>query len=177
LFRGWGKFRHPKKSGKWIAKKYWQIQHQDWTFGNDSLVLPKHSNTTITRHIKVRGDASPFDGNWADWGSRKGEYPGIKKLVSITIKRQKGKCAKCGLNFLPEDLVEIHYKNGNHKDNRRDNLVALHLHCHDQIHGDQGNLINESQVPMTKVNLKRSRMKGKLSCPVLKPSMGGDSHA
>jgi RNA-directed DNA polymerase len=140
LFRGWGKFRHPKKSGRWIAKKYWQIQHKDWTFGNNSLVLPKHSNTTITRHTKVRGDASPFDGNWAYWSKRKGEYPGISKKVSITIKRQKGKCAKCGLNFLPEDLVEIHHKNGNHKDNRKDNLVALHLHCHDQIHGDKGNL-------------------------------------
>ena len=80
LFRGWGKFRHPKKSGKWIARKYWHIQkHKNWTFGNDKLVLPKHSNTKITRHTKVKGESSPYDGNWTYWSKRKGEYPGISK--------------------------------------------------------------------------------------------------
>ncbi|MDJ0693775.1 group II intron reverse transcriptase/maturase [Mastigocoleus sp. MO_188.B34] len=140
LFRGWAKFRHPKKSGKWIARKYWHIQkHNNWTFGNE-LILPKHSNTKITRHIKVKGEASPFDGNWTYWSKRKGEYPGISKKVTITIKKQKGKCAECGLNFHPEDLIEIHHKNGNHRDNRFENLVAVHLHCHDQIHGEIGKL-------------------------------------
>lgn len=141
IFRGWGKFRHPKKSGRWIARKYWHIEkHKNWTFGNDNLVLPKHSNTKITRHTKVRGESSPFDGNWTYWSKRKGEYPGISKKVTITIKRQKGKCAECGLNFHPDDLIEIHHKNGNHRDNRLENLAAIHLHCHDQIHGGIGNL-------------------------------------
>jgi RNA-directed DNA polymerase len=53
---------------------------------------------------------------------------------------RKGKCAECGLHFHPDDLIEIHHKNGNHRDNRLDNLVAVHLHCHDQIHGYKGNL-------------------------------------
>ncbi len=31
IFRGWGKFKHPKKSGRWIAKKYWHIEkHKNW---------------------------------------------------------------------------------------------------------------------------------------------------
>ncbi|MGH7999209.1 MAG: HNH endonuclease [Brasilonema sp.] len=58
----------------------------------------------------------------------------------MTLKKQKGKCAECGLHFHPDDLIEIHHKNGNHRDNRWENLVAVHLHCHDQIHGDIGNL-------------------------------------
>lgn len=141
LFRGWGKFRHPKKSGRWIARKYWHIQkHKNWTFGNDNLILPKHTNTKITRHTKVRGESSPYDGNWTYWSKRKGEYPGISKKVTTTIKKQKGKCAECGLNFHPDDLIEIHHKNGNHRDNRLDNLTAVHLHCHDQIHGGIGKL-------------------------------------
>jgi RNA-directed DNA polymerase len=141
LFRSWGKFRHPKKPGKWIARKYWQIQkHKNWTFGNDKLVWPKHTNTKITRHIKVKGEASPYDGNWTYGRQGKGEYPGISKKVTTTIKRQKGKCDRCGLNFHPDDLIEIHHKNGNHRDNRFENLVAVHLHCHDQIHGDKRNL-------------------------------------
>jgi RNA-directed DNA polymerase len=104
-------------------------------------MLPKHTNTKITRHTKVRGESSPYDGNWTYWSKRKGEYPpGISKKVTITIKKQKGKCAECGLNFHPDDLIEIHHKNGNHRDNRLDNLTAVHLHCHDQIHGGIGKL-------------------------------------
>jgi RNA-directed DNA polymerase len=108
--------------------------------GNDNFVLPKHSNTKITRHTKLRGESSPFDGNWTYWSKRKGEYPGISKKVTITVKRQKGKCADCGLNFHPDDLIEIHHKNGNPRDNRLENLVAIHLYCHDQIYDGIGNL-------------------------------------
>jgi RNA-directed DNA polymerase len=55
---------------------------------------------------------------------------------SRLVKRQKGKCAHCGLNFLPDDPVEKHHiiersKGGNHGD---DNLKLVHLHCHDEIH-------------------------------------------
>jgi len=58
----------------------------------------------------------------------------------ISLKRQKGRCAECGLHFHPDDIVEIHHQDGNPKNNRLDNLVAIHLHCHDQIHRGKGNL-------------------------------------
>ncbi len=49
------------------------------------------------------------------------------------LKRQKGKCAYCGLSFKPNDVVEKHHlesfsSGGNNTDK---NLVLLHLHCHD----------------------------------------------
>ncbi|WP_307731504.1 group II intron maturase-specific domain-containing protein [Microseira wollei] len=147
LFRGWGKFRHPKKSGRWIANKYWRLQKdKGWTFGNGDLVLPKHSNTKINRHTKVKGESSPYDGRWTYWSKRKGSYPGVSKRVTITINRQKGKCAECGLTFLPDDIVEIHHRNGNPKDNRLENLTAVHLHCHDLIHGGYGHLTTELSI-------------------------------
>ena len=64
----------------------------------------------------------------------------LKKEVTITMKKQKGKCAECELQFYPDDLTEIHHKNGNHRDNRLENLVAVHLHCHNQIYAGKGNL-------------------------------------
>ncbi|MDJ0796821.1 MAG: hypothetical protein QNJ51_08270 [Calothrix sp. MO_167.B12] len=40
------KFRHPKKSVKWIARKYWHIlKHKNWTFGNDKLVPSRQKIT------------------------------------------------------------------------------------------------------------------------------------
>ena len=38
------------------------------------------------------------------------------------------------------DSSEINHLNGNHRDNRLKNLTAVHLHCHDQIHGGIENL-------------------------------------
>jgi 5-methylcytosine-specific restriction endonuclease McrA len=36
---------------------------------------------------------------------------------------------------MPGDLPEVHHRNGKHSDTRRDNLAALHRHCHDAVHG------------------------------------------
>ncbi len=61
-------------------------------------------------------------------------------VIQRISRRSHYKLRECGLNFHPDDLVEIHHQNGNHRDNRLENLVAVHLHCHDQIHGGIGNL-------------------------------------
>ena len=63
----WGYRRHPNKSKTWVNKKYWHtIGMNNWRFscnvGNTSYVLPMHSETKIVRHIKVKGDASPYNG-------------------------------------------------------------------------------------------------------------------
>jgi len=40
-----------------------------------------------------------------------------------------------GLRFTTEDVVEAHHWDGNRHNNRYANLVLLHGHCHDEIHG------------------------------------------
>ena len=138
---GWARFRHPKKSRGWVVRKYWLTETgEGWRFGNKQLTLAKHSNIKIERHIKVRGEASPFDGNWVYWSQRRGVYPGTSQTVASAIKRQKGKCSECGLHFHPEDQIEVHHLDGNYKNRRKENLIATHRHCHDQIHGGKGNL-------------------------------------
>ncbi len=140
--KNWAKWRHPKKTQTWIARKYWLIDKgKGWTFGTkDGLTLAKHSNIAINRHTKIKGEASPFDGNWTYWSTRRGEYPGTPTRVAEALKWQKGKCFECGLHFAPDDLIEIHHLDGNHKNNRRENLGATHRHCHDRIHGGNGKL-------------------------------------
>ncbi|WP_375509783.1 group II intron reverse transcriptase/maturase [uncultured Nostoc sp.] len=68
--KSWGKRRHPNKSGKWVANKYWQtIDGDNWVFatpqeGKNPMQLLKHSATEIRRYVKVKGEASPFSLNW-----------------------------------------------------------------------------------------------------------------
>jgi RNA-directed DNA polymerase len=75
-----------------------------WNFGtNNTTILAKHAHIKVERHIKVKGIASPDDGNWAYWSQRKGASPGISQTVGMTLRKQKAKCAECGLHFHPDD--------------------------------------------------------------------------
>jgi RNA-directed DNA polymerase len=60
----WAKRRHPHKSGHWRANKYWHVDEGNgWTFTDQRSKLWTHSLTHIQRHVKVKGQASPYDGN------------------------------------------------------------------------------------------------------------------
>ena len=173
----WAKFRHPKKGKRWIANRYWLVgRGQGWTFSDGNIKLFRHAKTPIHRHVKVKGTASPYDGNWTYWSKRRGTYPGISTKVSTAIKRQKGKCTECGLHFHLDDAVEIHHLNGNHRNNKMENLAAIHRHCHDRIHGGKGNLSTQLSTH-DKGQSGEEPDERKLSRPVLKPSHGGDSVA
>ncbi|MCP3870142.1 MAG: group II intron reverse transcriptase/maturase, partial [Gammaproteobacteria bacterium] len=75
--RRWTFFRHPNKSRHWITRRYWKTNSsKSWIFSSqEGPHLNLHSNTPIVRHIKVKGTASPFDGNWKYWATRRGQYP------------------------------------------------------------------------------------------------------
>lgn len=138
LFR-WANHRHSGKSGSWVINKYWHtVGGNNWIFsvtkdGKVAETLIRHSSKKIVRHIKVKGTASPFDGNLKYWSSRRGEHPLVPTRVAKLLKEQKGKCAHCGLYFREDDLIEVDHiipKSLGGKD-RYGNLQALHRHCHD----------------------------------------------
>jgi RNA-directed DNA polymerase len=134
LLRRWTHRRHPHKGRRWIARKYWHFP--PWIFAcGDGPTLFKHGMTKIQRHVKVRGDKSPFDGDWAYWSARVGHYPGIRTRLARLLRHQKGRCPHCGLHFMPGDRVEVHHRDGDHDNHATKNLEALHRHCHDRIHG------------------------------------------
>jgi len=104
--RAWAKSRGKGDINK---DKYWRpVDDRNWCFRTeDGLELKQHSDTPIVRHIKVKGDASPYNGNWIYWSKRRGEYPETPNRVASLIKKQKGICSHCGLYFTSTDIVEL----------------------------------------------------------------------
>ena len=91
----WAKRRHPNKGAKWIKKKYFiTLGMRNWVFGSKDkdgnvVTLVKASDTAIVRHVKIKGDANPFDPEWnAYFEDRIGRQMGLKggnhkKLVHL----------------------------------------------------------------------------------------------
>ncbi|BAY14126.1 RNA-directed DNA polymerase (plasmid) [Calothrix sp. NIES-2098] len=142
----WAQRRHPNKSAAWVTRKYWHtVGGDNWVFavtkdGKVAETLIRYSSKPIVRYIKVKGNASPFDGNLKYWSSRRGEHPLVPTRVAKLLKEQKGKCAHCGLYFREDDLIEVDHiipKSLGGLD-RYSNLQALHRHCHDRKTANDG---------------------------------------
>ena len=103
------RFRHPRKTGGWCVNRYWKQRGNRKNFGDGTAWLVKYADTPIKRHIKVRGDKSPYDGDWPYWIRRRGRDPTKPTRVLNLLKRQKCRCGLCGLYFKAEDVVEMHH--------------------------------------------------------------------
>jgi RNA-directed DNA polymerase len=132
--RKWAKWRHPRKSGRWRHQRYWRRRRQRLDFSDGQITLVKYADTPIQRHVKVRGDKSPFDGDWTYWVPRLGRDPSKPKRVVLLLKRQRGRCYHCELRFMAEDIMEVHHQDGNRRNQAFSNLALLHGHCHDETH-------------------------------------------
>ena len=136
----WGVKRHRNKGSKWVKSRYFRtIGGDKWTFatpreGSNPMVLMKHSRTAIVYHVKVKGGKSPYDGDLIYWSSRMGKHPEMPKRTASVLKKQKGKCAHCGLFFRDGDLLEVDHivpRSKGGKDEYK-NWQLLHRHCHDE---------------------------------------------
>jgi RNA-directed DNA polymerase len=84
------------------------------------------------RHIMVKGDKSPYDGDLSYWSERNSKlYEGT---TAKTLKRQNHSCGYCGLKMTAEQNVHLHHVDGNHANQKPSNLMAVHESCHDYIH-------------------------------------------
>jgi RNA-directed DNA polymerase len=97
--RRWAARRHPHKSEAWKRQKYFSAAGPEGTFSvrvhratGESRVLKLYlmASTKIERHIKVKGDANPYDSNYTEyfkkrrcfaWRVRRGGK-GAKKATS-----------------------------------------------------------------------------------------------
>ncbi len=135
--RAWSRRRHPNKSAHWRVSKYWRTVGEDrWYFSttieNKIMRLFKYRETPIRRHIKVKGDRSPYDGDWIYWSTRRGRHPQTPTRVAKLLKQQQGKCSDCGLYFQDKDKLEVDHIipiSYGGKD-IYSNLQLLHRHCH-----------------------------------------------
>ena len=128
------KGRRVRSTKKRMRKYFKETESRKWVFAtSEGKKLLRHDATKIVRHIKVLGNRSPFDGDWAYWAPRLGHSPLISPRRARLLKEQKGKCGYCKLLFRYEDILEVHHVDGDHKNNKRNNLMLIHGHCHDQI--------------------------------------------
>lgn len=142
----WAKRRHPKKNGEWVSKRYWQsIGGDNWVFatrkeGISPLRLLNHADTPIVRHVKVKGESSPYDGNLVYWSTRMGNNLEMPTRISKLLKKQKGKCTHCEMLFREDDVMEVDHIIPKSKGGRAEykNLQLLHRHCHDTKTANDG---------------------------------------
>jgi len=107
----WAKWQHQNKPRPWIVKRYFgafnPFRNDRWVFGDrdSGAYLVKFSWTGITRHVMVKGAASPDDpalaGYWAE--RRKKVKPPLDPGTVRLLTKQDGQCPLCGEPLLSAD--------------------------------------------------------------------------
>jgi len=81
----WARRRHPNKSSRWLVRKYFiKGKHGLWNFygkinvGEQKLdvSLVHVARIPIRRHIKIRSEATPYDPQFDEYFTRRGEKGG-----------------------------------------------------------------------------------------------------
>jgi len=138
----WCKRRHPQKSHKWIAKRYFrQVGTRIWTFSvktRDSfeLNLIYATDTKIVRWLKTKSEATPFDASYAEYFEDRDtermfrEIGGRKKLNAL-YKMQGRICPYCKEAITVEKGFRIHTVIG---EDYKERKFLLHAACHRFIH-------------------------------------------
>ena len=150
----WGK----RRTGKYKIsfQKYWKEIDGKLTFSSEAskggkpMMLITHNEVRIQRYVKVKGEKSTYDGDWTYWGKRMGSYPNISAKIQNLLKKGNTKCNWCGLNFKPQDELDVDHivpkidggKNG------IENLQLLHRHCHHEKTGIENQQRYAKNAPM-----------------------------
>jgi RNA-directed DNA polymerase len=143
VVRGWRQYhKNCKMDGS--RNSLYHIQNRAFTVFNKetkqnrytSKILLDKAFPTVShsenKHINVKGEKSPYDGDISYWSERKSKlYDGF---TSKALKRQHHSCASCGLRFVDEERIHLHHIDGNHGNWKNSNLIAIHESCHDYLH-------------------------------------------
>ena len=89
----WIRRRHPNKSVKWRQKRYFRSHgNRNWVFSasihnRQGVGLPldlfKAASIPITRHVKIRADATPFDPAFIDYLASRKRSPRMSRLMWV----------------------------------------------------------------------------------------------
>ena len=173
----WAYRRHSGKSRTWVIHKYWRLDQNCWDFAPpEGKRLYYHNKTPIQRYVKVKGNKSPYDGDWLYWSNRNRQQPGTPKRITTLLHRQKGRCTQCGLYFRAENKLQLDHIIPTAQGGRNGyiNWQLLHAHCHHHKTA-QENKRPYSGSTCDKSQTTEERSDAKVSRSVLKPSGGGDS--
>jgi RNA-directed DNA polymerase len=84
------------------------------------------------KFVKVKEDASPFNGDYWYWGQRLNKFQTLSTRVRRLLKEQKMKCTMCNKPFTSFDRLEVDHIIPLHKGGKDGygNLQLLHRQCH-----------------------------------------------
>lgn len=148
----WARRKHGKQKSQWIRRKYFgKVGGDKWVFRAKTenkngevhfINIVQLAKIPITRHIKVKLDASPDNRELRDyWENRRTKYGRTRfekgsKLYKVA-ENQKWKCPVCKEHLLNGELWDTHHiitvKDGGRND--ENNLIHLHKSCHKNLHG------------------------------------------
>lgn len=135
----WSLRRHPKKGKYWVANKYFHtVRNRKWTFSyiigkgqsETRTVLKRLSDIKITRFIKIKAEANPYDTEWTEYFEKRYTYKmlcnlnGKKSLLRIW-ERQKRICPICGK---PIDKNQPWSMTESNRNGRKENIL-VHDSC------------------------------------------------
>jgi RNA-directed DNA polymerase len=147
----WARRRHPNKSPRWFKPKYFDRHgNRDWSFfgetcddeGRPTKVWLYYSKSTpIKRHVKVKGEANPYDPTYETYfEEREGAhmletFRGTRTLRYLWYE-QRGLCIQCNTKITRITGWRLHYcvprvMGGS---TGAKNCVLLHPECHDRVH-------------------------------------------
>ena len=141
------KREHSDKAWRWLYERYWgrlNSKRQDhWVFGNTKTGhhLLKFSWSTLQAHVLVKGTASPDNPVLRDyWQHRQRTHaqtliPSQQKLA----RHQAYRCPVCNESLFNNEPLEVHHQQARAAggSNRYDNLILVHLYCHQQLTAQQ----------------------------------------
>jgi RNA-directed DNA polymerase len=64
----------------------------------------------VQRHIKVKGTASPYNGDLLYGSQRLTNHPMFTGVTGAVLRKRHGTCRWCGLLFQDTDLSEIDHR-------------------------------------------------------------------
>jgi RNA-directed DNA polymerase len=147
----WARRRHPNKNSRWLKTKYFARRgNRDWSFfgeicddeGRPSKVWLYYAKSTpIKRHVKVKGEANPYDPAYETYfEAREGAhmldtFRGIRTLRYLWHE-QNGLCPVCNTKITRITGWRLHHCVARALGGSRSaaNRVLLHPECHDRVH-------------------------------------------
>jgi len=149
----WTRRRHPSKSKTWRKRKYYKsVGSRNWVFTATAqekgkvrtLRLFNLQDIPIQRHLKIKGEANPYDSDWETYFEEriglqmKESLKGYKRLLRLWFS-QNGKCLICESKITKQTGWHIHHLQ-RRVDGGNDtfaNTVLLHPNCHHKVHSQR----------------------------------------
>jgi RNA-directed DNA polymerase len=156
----WARRRHRHQTAAWVRAKYFaRAPDGSWRYRGTvpdkegsphPVLLVQARSTAIRRHVKVRGDANPYDPAWELYFEERlaaqmaGTLTGRGTARYLWLE-QAGKCLVCDQPLAPEEGWHVHHLcwRAHGGDDTVDNRVLLHPNCHRQVHSE-GVVVNKA---------------------------------